>query len=71
MLGDTTGQATGTLGAGQRRTRSPGLWDSEEKPSGGAVYTAVRCALCGEREDLRGIPQRWKVSLSVSDLRVF
>lgn len=44
MLGDTTGQATGTLGAGQRRTRSPGLWDSEEKPSGGAVYTAVRCA---------------------------
>lgn len=66
MLGDTIGQHTGKLGVGQR-TESPGLWDSEEKPSGGAVYAAVG----GERVGLRGIPQRWKVSLSVPNLQVF
>ena len=67
MLGDTIGQETRKLGVGQRRTQSPGLWDSEEKPSGGAIYTAVG----GDRVGLRGIPQRWTVSLSVSNLQVF
>lgn len=59
MLGDTTGQATGTLGAGQRRTRSPGLWDSEEKPSGGAVYTAVRGERGSQRHSskVEGLPE--------------
>lgn len=59
MLGDTIGQHTGKLGAGQR-TESPGLWDSEEKPSGGAVYAAVGGERVGPSEafsKVEGLPE--------------